>query len=199
MQVLFVLRFYYPDKTDHWSLNACLEFRLDYSAVKQLLYVLKLFPVISGCIHSFWIHSKETLRIMYPKYVVLNMIQRIHLSCGSFGSTMHFWILVKERNISVFGLQIWIWTLVKKWTLISCPEELPWRLYMYKNLYVSYRSPKMTIIMQGHKCLHTYSVDNHNSKRMLFPDKFPNFSSMFHDREVWRLSDKHLLAALTWL
>ena len=131
---------------------------------------------------------------MYPKYLVLNMIQRIHLRCGSFGSTMHFWILVKKRNISVFGLQIWIQTLVKKCTLISCPERCT-----CTRIYVSYRSSNDH--MQGHKRLHTYmySVDNHNSKRMLFPNKFPNFSSMFHDPEVWRLSDKHLLAALTWL
>ena len=46
------------------------------SVVKQLKYVLKLFRVISGIIHSFRIHSKETLRIMYPKYPVLDRIQR---------------------------------------------------------------------------------------------------------------------------
>ena len=45
------------------------------SVVKQLLYVSKLFQVTAGCIH---IRSKETLRIMYPKYPVLDMIQRIH-------------------------------------------------------------------------------------------------------------------------
>ena len=77
--------------------------------VKQLLYLLKLFRVTAGCIqprpqgfslkkyvgrekgkalwtrlgciHSFRIRSKETLRIMYPKYPVLDMIQRIHLRC----------------------------------------------------------------------------------------------------------------------
>ena len=38
------------------------------SVVKQLLYVLKLFRVTAGIIHSFRIRSKETLRIMYPKY-----------------------------------------------------------------------------------------------------------------------------------
>ena len=27
------------------------------------------------------------------------MIQRIHLRCGSFGSIICFWILVKKRNI----------------------------------------------------------------------------------------------------
>ena len=38
-------------------------------------------------------------RIMYPKYPVLDMIQRIHLRCGSFGSIVRFWILVKKRYI----------------------------------------------------------------------------------------------------
>ena len=38
------------------------------SVVKQLLYVLKLFRVTAGIIHSFRIRSKETLRSMYPKY-----------------------------------------------------------------------------------------------------------------------------------
>ena len=69
------------------------------SFVKQLLYVLKLFHVTVGCIHSFRIRSKGTLRIMYPKYPVLDMIQRILLCCGSFGSIIRFWILVKKRNI----------------------------------------------------------------------------------------------------
>ena len=39
------------------------------------MYVLKLFLVTAGNIHSFAIRSKETLRIMYPKYPVLDMIQ----------------------------------------------------------------------------------------------------------------------------
>ena len=69
------------------------------SVVKQLLYVLKLFRATAGCIHSFRIRSKETFRIMYPKYPVLDMIQRIHLRCGSFGSIIRFWVLVKKRNI----------------------------------------------------------------------------------------------------
>ena len=43
------------------------------------MYVLKLFQVTAGNVHSFRIRSKETLRIMYPKYPVLDMIQRIHL------------------------------------------------------------------------------------------------------------------------
>ena len=66
------------------------------SVLKQLLYVLKLFQVATG---SFWIRSKEMLRIMYPKYLVLDMIQRIHLRYGSFGSIIRFWILENKPNI----------------------------------------------------------------------------------------------------
>ena len=69
------------------------------SVVKHLMYALNLFRVTAGSIRSFRIRSKETLRIMYPKYPVLDMIQRIHLRCGSFGSIIRFWILVKKRNI----------------------------------------------------------------------------------------------------
>ena len=69
------------------------------SVVKQLLYVLKLFRVTSVCIHSFPIRSKETFRIMYPKYPVLDMIQRIYLRCGSFGLIIRFSILVKKTYI----------------------------------------------------------------------------------------------------
>ena len=36
---------------------------------------------------------------MYPKYPVLDMIQRIHLRWGSFESIIRCWILVKKRNI----------------------------------------------------------------------------------------------------
>ena len=36
---------------------------------------------------------------MYPKYPVLDMIQRIYLRCGSFGSIIRFSILVKKRYI----------------------------------------------------------------------------------------------------
>ena len=79
MQVLFVLRFYYPDKMDKIDrlIHVSLEFKKGVkmsSVVKQLLYVLKLFRVTAGCIHSFRICSKETLRIMYQKYPVLNII-----------------------------------------------------------------------------------------------------------------------------
>ena len=57
------------------------------SVVKQQMNVLKLFWVTAGSIHSFQIRSKESVWIMYPKYPVLDMIQRIHLGCGSL-----FWI-----------------------------------------------------------------------------------------------------------
>ena len=69
------------------------------SVVKHLMYALNLFRVTAGSIRSFRIRSKETLRIMYPKYPVLDVIQRIHLRCGSFGSIIRFWILVKKRKI----------------------------------------------------------------------------------------------------
>ena len=45
------------------------------SVVKQLMFVLKLFRVTPGSFHSFQIGSIETLQIMYPKYLVLDMIQ----------------------------------------------------------------------------------------------------------------------------
>ena len=45
------------------------------SVDKQLMYVLKLFRVIDGSIpFFFFFYSKETLRIMYPMYPVLDMI-----------------------------------------------------------------------------------------------------------------------------
>ena len=69
------------------------------SVVKHLMFALNLFRVTAGSIRSFRIRSKETLRIMYPKYPVLDMIQRIHLRCGSFGSVIRFRISVKKRNI----------------------------------------------------------------------------------------------------
>ena len=87
------------------------------SLVKKLTNVIKLFQVTASNIHSFRIHSKEPLRIMYPKYLVLEIIQRIQPPCGSFGSIICFWILVKNNEISVFGFKIRIWILVKKHTL----------------------------------------------------------------------------------
>ena len=44
-----------------------------------LMYVLKLFRITGGSIHSFRICGKKTLRIMYPNYPVLDIIQRIHV------------------------------------------------------------------------------------------------------------------------
>ena len=35
-------------------------------------------------------------RVMYPNYPVLNMMKKIHLRCGSFGSIISFWISVKK-------------------------------------------------------------------------------------------------------
>ena len=40
------------------------------SVFKLLLYVLKLFRITAGNIHSSRIRSKETIQIMYPKYPV---------------------------------------------------------------------------------------------------------------------------------
>ena len=105
--IVIVLRFYHADITDkidrliHAS-SSKMALKMS-SVVKQLMYVLKRFRVTAGKIHSFRIRSKETLRIIYPKYPVLDMIQRIHLRCGSFGSIIHFWNLVKKRNIDLFS------------------------------------------------------------------------------------------------
>ena len=54
------------------------------------MYVLKLFRVTAGKIHSFRIRSKKKL--------FGSCIQRIHLRRGSFGSIIRFWILVKKRT-----------------------------------------------------------------------------------------------------
>ena len=70
------------------------------SVVKQLMYVSKLFRATAGSIHCFRICSKETPRIMYPKYPVLGMIQRIHLRCGSFGSILCFRIKIPDLDFS---------------------------------------------------------------------------------------------------
>ena len=62
MQVLFELRFYHSDKTDkmdrliHVS-GLKMSVKMS-SVVKQLMYVLKLFRVTSGIIHSFRIRSR---------------------------------------------------------------------------------------------------------------------------------------------
>ena len=75
------------------------------SVVKQLLYVelpSYFFRVTAGLAVLTLVgsvQSKETLQIMYPKYPVFDMSQRIHLRCGTFGSMILFWILLKKRNI----------------------------------------------------------------------------------------------------
>ena len=69
MQGLFVLRFYHPDKThkiDRLIHTSVSKMALKMSSVvQQLMYVLKLFRVTAGGIHSFRICSKETLRIRF--------------------------------------------------------------------------------------------------------------------------------------
>ena len=91
MQVLFVLRFYRPDKTD--NIDRLIHNSGSEMAVKISSFVKKMmFRVTATNVHSFRIRSKETLQIMYPKYPVLDTIQRIHLLCRSFGSMIRFWI-----------------------------------------------------------------------------------------------------------
>ena len=120
MLVLFVLRFYHPDRTD--KINRLIHYSRSKMAVKICMscqkadVCIKLFRVTAGNIYSFRIRSKETLPIMYPKYPVLDMIQRILLRWGSFGSIIRFWILVKKRNIR-FRIKVRSWILVKKRTL----------------------------------------------------------------------------------
>ena len=60
------------------------------------VHVLKLFRVTVGNVHSFQIHSKEALLIMYPKYLVLDMMKRIYLHCGSLESIIRVWIQSKN-------------------------------------------------------------------------------------------------------
>ena len=121
MLVLFVLRFYQPDKTD--KINRLIhdsgyKMAVKISSLAKKAHIcIKLFRVTAGnTVYSFRIRSKETLRIVYPKYPVLDMIQRIRLRCGSFGSIIRFWILVKKWNIR-FRIKIRSWILVKKRTL----------------------------------------------------------------------------------
>ena len=78
------------------------------SVVKQLLYVSKLFRVTAGCIHSFRIRSKETLRIMYPKYPVLDMIQRIHIRFRIKNPDLN---LRKETHPTIERLTLITWSL----------------------------------------------------------------------------------------
>ena len=115
MLVLFVLRFYHPDRTD--KINRLIHYSRSkmavkiWSLVKKLMYVLNCFELPLAIFTV-----KETLPIMYPKYPVLDMIQRIHLRWGSFGSIIRFWILVKKRNIR-FRIKVRSWILEKKRTL----------------------------------------------------------------------------------
>ena len=101
MQVLFLL-WIPPDKMEkigcliHVSSSKMALKRS--SVVKQLMHVLKI--VTTGSM----ICSKETLLIMYLRHPALDMIQRIYLRCGSFGSIICCWILVKKRNIH-FGIK----------------------------------------------------------------------------------------------
>ena len=121
MLVLIVLRFYHPDKTD--KINRLIHdsgYKMAVkisSLVKKAHICIKLFRVTAGnTVYSFQIRSKETVRITYPEYPIFDMIQRIRLRCGSFGSISCFWILVKKRNIR-FRIKIRSWILVKKRTL----------------------------------------------------------------------------------
>ena len=73
------------------------------SLVKKLMYVSNFFLFTAGNIYSFRIRRKETLRIMYPKYPVLDMIQRINLRYGSFGSIIRFGFWKRNEVKYPFG------------------------------------------------------------------------------------------------
>ena len=121
MQVLFILRFYHPEKTDkidrliHASSSKMAVIIKMSSVVKQLLHALKLFRVTAGCIHSFRILSKETFRIMYPKYSVFGYDPKNPSPLWIIWINNPFFDFSKD--ISVFGLKIRIWILVKKRSL----------------------------------------------------------------------------------
>ena len=138
MQVLFVLRFYHLDKTD--KIHRLIH---DSGLVTNLMYVLKLFQVTAGNVHSFRIRGKETPRIMYPKYPVLDMIQRIHLRCGSFGSMIRFWISVKKRNI-LFRIENPDLDLSKE---INAPSMLMFMVTMAMIMLMMTTTMMMTMIM----------------------------------------------------
>ena len=97
MQVLLVLGFYHLDKKDKihrlihdsGSKIAVQVSRL----VKKLRYALKFYRVTAGNVHSFRIRSKETLRIMYPKYPVLDKPVAAYQYCVH-GSRLSLWILI---------------------------------------------------------------------------------------------------------
>ena len=106
MQVMFVLRFYHPDKTDKINRLIHDSGSKDKLSCQNADVCIKIVSSTAGNIHSFPQKKKKTLRIIYPKYPVLDMIQRIHLRYGSFGSIFLFFILEKKRNkISVSGLK----------------------------------------------------------------------------------------------
>ena len=70
--------------------------------LRRLLCVLNFFRVTADCIHSFRIRSKETLRIMHPKYPVLDMIQRIHPRCRSFVLIIRFWYFFEKKRTPTY-------------------------------------------------------------------------------------------------
>ena len=70
--------------------------------LRRLLCVLNFFRVTADCIHSFRIRSKETLRIVHPKYPVLDMIQRIHPRCRSFVSIIRFWYFFEKKRTPTY-------------------------------------------------------------------------------------------------
>ena len=74
MKVLLVLRFSNSDKKKRRIKSIVKKAVKISSVVKQLFYVLNLLCVIAGSIRSFGICSKETPRIMCPKYPVLDTI-----------------------------------------------------------------------------------------------------------------------------
>ena len=93
MQVMFVLRFYQPHKTDKINRLIHDSGSKDKQSCQKAGVCIKIFSSYSwqySVTHSFPIRSKETLRFMYPKYPVLDMIQRIHLRYRSFGSIFFF-------------------------------------------------------------------------------------------------------------
>ena len=127
MQVMFVLRFYQPDKTDKINRLIHDSGSKDKQSCQKADVCIKIFSSYSwqySVTHSFQIRSKETVRILYPKNLVLDMILRIYLRYGSFGSIFLFLTLEKKRNkISVFGLKR---TFKNKCRRIECLVYQPW-------------------------------------------------------------------------
>ena len=98
MQVMFVLRFYHPDKTDKINRLIHDSGSKDKLSCQNADVCIKIVSSTAGNIHSFPQKKKKTLRIIYPKYPVLDMIQRIHLRYGSFGSIFLFFYFRKEKK-----------------------------------------------------------------------------------------------------